>query len=293
MKVLIFLLAGCLHSQAAQVSWSSEAQSVDRDSTGKPLDAAFIFELGAFVPGFIPTSANTQQWAANWTAAARVAYDAVNKAVSGPRFTYSTNATPFLPNNRGWIWGYHPQHPGEWILIGRPNWLWPNASDPFGLPVTWGVVAATQAIVGKLNTAGVQLQTAPIGTYANVPALTFAAWQTLSFNAAERANPAISGPDADPDGDGIPNGVEFLTGTTPRASSSPAMRILPRIGVEISRINGRTGTLSGEVSSDLQTWFKDSAVQMSPTPGLQTFTATDPALFLNRAFWRFRSVGVQ
>jgi type VI protein secretion system component Hcp len=49
-------------------------------------------------------------------------------------------------------------------------------------------------------------------------------WQSTRFSAAERANPAISGPGADPDGDGIPNLAEYGIGAEPRVahSGSPA-----------------------------------------------------------------------
>jgi hypothetical protein len=293
MRWLVLLLLSCLSSQAAQVSWGSEAQSVNLDSTGRTLDATFLFELGAFAPGFIPESTNTDQWAANWTTAARVPYDAANRAVSGPRFNYTTNTAPFLPTNRGWIWGYHPRNPGEWILIGNPSWTWPSASDPFSLPVTWGVISATQTKVGTVNAPGVQMRMAAVGATSQAPALTFAAWQALYFNATERANPAISGQNADPDGDLLSNGVEFLTGTAPRSQSGLPLRIIPNVGVEVSRISGRLGSLDAEVSSNLTLWSGGSAVQIAFGPGRQTFSAVDAAAFSDRAFWRFRAATVE
>lgn len=44
-------------------------------------------------------------------------------------------------------------------------------------------------------------------------------WRAQYFTAAELADPAISGDDADPDGDGIPNLVEFAFNLNPRVAS--------------------------------------------------------------------------
>jgi hypothetical protein len=55
------------------------------------------------------------------------------------------------------------------------------------------------------------LQFTPEG---HVP-LTYAGWRTARFTPAELADPAVSGPRADPDGDGIPNIVEAAVGSSP------------------------------------------------------------------------------
>ncbi len=49
----------------------------------------------------------------------------------------------------------------------------------------------------------------------------YAAWKDTAgfFTAAEKADPAVSGMDADPDGDGLSNALEFACGTHPRTSS--------------------------------------------------------------------------
>jgi hypothetical protein len=48
----------------------------------------------------------------------------------------------------------------------------------------------------------------------------YADWSTNYFTPAELADPVISGPDADPDGDGFTNNQEFICGTNPRDSQS-------------------------------------------------------------------------
>lgn len=50
----------------------------------------------------------------------------------------------------------------------------------------------------------------------------FAAWQTGEFDAAQLAQPVISGPAADPNGDGLPNLLAFALARPALASSGPA-----------------------------------------------------------------------
>jgi hypothetical protein len=48
----------------------------------------------------------------------------------------------------------------------------------------------------------------------------YTVWSGGQFTPAQLSNPAISGPDADPDGDGFGNFLEFLTGTDPTNAAS-------------------------------------------------------------------------
>ena len=49
----------------------------------------------------------------------------------------------------------------------------------------------------------------------------FAQWQAQHFTPAQLADPAISGPDADPDGDGRSNLLEYALGTDPWVADTP------------------------------------------------------------------------
>ena len=58
------------------------------------------------------------------------------------------------------------------------------------------------------------------------PAAPFALWQNNQFTPQELANPLISGPTADPDGDGLTNDQEYLFGLPPKAGNpSPSPTI--------------------------------------------------------------------
>ncbi len=60
-----------------------------------------------------------------------------------------------------------------------------------------------------------------------------AAWNTNHFSAAELADPAVSGSDADPDGDAFTNGQEFQFQTNPRSAASQ-----PRLAGSVVNHNG-------------------------------------------------------
>ena len=91
----------------------------------------------------------------------------------------------------------------------------------------------------------------------------FALWQVSEFNSAERANVNISGPNADPDGDGRGNLVEYLGGTLPKSADAPSVATAStaKLGSPVypvltyTRKKGRTDVTDRvEVSSDLSNW---------------------------------------
>lgn len=89
-------------------------------------------------------------------------------------------------------------------------------------------------------------------------ALTFSEWQASNFTPAELADPAISGPNADPDFDSYVNLAEYAHGLTPTASESIAMTLTPGPSGFSLIFPQRLGTTDllyrVEESSDLVTW---------------------------------------
>lgn len=80
-------------------------------------------------------------------------------------------------------------------------------------------------------------------TYTGYQAPGFETWQTANFTPAERTDPAISGPTADPDKDGVPNLLEAALATLPK-TRDPAPEILRITGITGSGANRVVGIAS-------------------------------------------------
>ncbi|MDB6138330.1 MAG: hypothetical protein JWO94_1402, partial [Verrucomicrobiaceae bacterium] len=94
---------------------------------------------------------------------------------------------------------------------------------------------------------------------ANFQQLPQAAWKNQWFTPAELGDPAVSGDDADPDRDGLPNLVEYALGLNPREPSNPAvLRSTIENGVlSVTYVRSKTATdvtFIIEDSEDLATW---------------------------------------
>lgn len=135
----------------------------------------------------------------------------------------------------------------------------------------------------------------PWGIVATSEHHTIDAWQGGFFSAEDRANPALEatvwGDNADPDGDGLPNLLEFALNLSPVVNDSggvlaPYLRSdggTERLALTVSRRLGTDVTLELEASSDLVTWetiggpastsaagttatFEDTTALGGPTP---------------------------
>ncbi len=89
----------------------------------------------------------------------------------------------------------------------------------------------------------------------------FAAWQRATFSSAQLADPAISGPNADPDGDGLSNLLERYTGSEPLTPNQGVFTSAPvtvegvnYIGLAYPHAPGTGLAGTPEVSNDLLTW---------------------------------------
>jgi hypothetical protein len=106
---------------------------------------------------------------------------------------------------------------------------------------------------------------------ANFQPVLFSAWQTTHFTPSEQSDPNISGPLADPDGDGIVNLLEYACSLDPK---SPNSSTLPtQTGVEngfltltYSRSKGASDlAYFVEVSADLLNWVSGVPYTSTPT----------------------------
>lgn len=295
----LLLMTGALmlRSFATDIVWDITIGRNHLTSTGAALPGSFVFELGAFDAGFTPTAANAADWATKWRAASRAAYDPVTRYFSGSH-NFTTNTAPFFPGAQGYMWGISGR---EWVLIKRSNWLWPVGNPVGGPPTTWSADGAVTAVVGSVVSPGANFyyQTAAVSG-ALPPALPWSEWQKLYFTPAQLADLAVSGPDADPDGDGQKNVMEYAAATWPVRAASVR---LP--GVDLLLIPTPAGShvalrfrsdlraqlvVTGGRSSGLQTWDYAPAatVVVSSSAGEIVIRDADPLGAVSKRFLRLR-----
>ena len=115
-----------------------------------------------------------------------------------------------------------PNPPGvfnvSWSMVsGAGSVSFANAN----LPQTTATFSQAGTYVLRMNVTDGQLSASDnvqvTVTGGNDP---YADWKDEHFTAAELGNPAISGDEADPDGDTVPNEAEFICGTDPRDKTS-------------------------------------------------------------------------
>jgi hypothetical protein len=178
---------------------------------------------------------------------------------------------------------------------------WHTATDGGGPSL---VVVDDMKPVADWNTAA-QWSTSNVmhgtpGRGETVPTTQYPTWQSLYFTEAEIANPDISGPGADPNGDGTTNLLKYAFGLDPRKPNPPGSMPAASIGDGHLQVTVRRQKnvpdlqFEMQLSDDLITWDTSTAVAGPATDngdGTETITFQDPALLgANRQ--RFARVSV-
>jgi hypothetical protein len=119
--------------------------------------------------------------------------------------------------------------------------------------------------------------------------LTYDAWKTLAFDAPQAAEGTVSGPLADPDGDGISNFAEYALGGSPLLADAgllrPHVSILRDAGASYLAIEHLSvptaieATVNAEHSTDLRTWSSEDLVE---TAASVSVTSGHAVYFLRR-----------
>lgn len=118
-------------------------------------------------------------------------------------------------------------------------------------------------------------------------------WQLNAFSSAERNDPTVSGPNADPDADGVPNLIEYALGSDARSASAAGV---PVVALESGNwsftytrpVDRSDLVYSVEQSTDLIHWNTTDVthIRVSIADGLETWRATYPTASASACFFR-------
>lgn len=241
---------------AIQIVWQSERGQPHLKSDGEAIDGSFVFELGAFEEGFVPSLSNVTEWAQNWQGLQRTIYDPVSASYTN-RHDMASNDPPFALGGPGYVWGFGVDT-NEWILMTDASWKWPGVGGT-GFPVSWSTRNANDIRVGAILSAG-GLQTQDVGP-ADSPILGPEAWRMAAFTDAERQDETISGWEIDPDGDGYTNLVEYALVGDPLVydeglSLSVTAESPGLARATLVRNRGRFASVKMQSCSDLVSWVE-------------------------------------
>jgi len=153
---------------------------------------------------------------------------------------------------------------------------WPRVADGFGSSL---LLADPSGAPDHGLAASWTGSAHPGGHPGGVPLpLSYDAWKTLAFNALQAAEGIVSGPLADPDGDGVSNFVEYALGGS--ALLADAERLRPHVSIlrdagasylaieHLSVPTAIEATVNAEHSTDLGTWSSEDLVETAASVSL-------------------------
>ncbi len=209
--------------------------------------------------------------------------------VAGNTATFTINYTGQFPTTLFW----------QRRAAGTDTWVYVSTSDSFYFSGTG--VALTIRPTAAMN--GDQFRCVASNnlgtTYSNSALVTVTetldSWSHEHFTAEELLDPAISGPNADPDGDGFANLLEYALGLDPRAASAAGIPEMSATETEwvftYTRPAARGDvTYAVEFSTNLTSWTSEGVTHelVSTADGFETWRGRVPLSAGANLFLRLR-----
>jgi len=278
---MVTVLPSSLHG--GLVYWGTKAFVANADSRARMWTADFTLVLGVFSKDFVPLPSNRGQWLANWTELGKAEFDADEARFAG--VVDLSSGIPSHANPQAYLWarnGLDLTKGPEWLLMTRPDWQWPTSSPPHSPALTWITSSSESIVLGAVDLNGYHLLTSR-ATPIPIPQQE---WLKSHFPTTQ----AAIDPEADPDGDGMSNRLEYYLGSNPNSGSSTvAPEILTandQAVVKLKRNPFADTEWIMESSSDMVTWVTSSPQVMQDRPDyLEMKVLRDPSE--KAAFFRF------
>ncbi len=284
-RALLLALSLWPAAHAGLLQWGSRGFVENADSKGRNWDGAYSMTLGVFKGSFVPSFENREQWTDQWMELGTAVYDAEEKRFAG---SIDTDAQPTIAaGTKVYFWAKNGEDltkGPEWVLLTQDTWKWPAASTAITPAVTWTTgEKSISLIVGESGKNGRHL----ISRALRPVAVSEADWLAKYLG----ADPKFTDANADPDGDGLPNALEYFLGSDPADASStksPAMQTDgPAVRLNLERNPYAESGYTLEASEDLRTWFKVDHELLTDRPDLiETSIPKDPSK--STLFFRFQ-----
>ena len=277
------LLLSSFPVDAGLAYWGSKGFVTNADSRNRAWTPDFTMSLGVFKTGFKPTFENREHWCANWTQLSVAVYDPEESRFAGT--VDLSKPLPVLADPQVYIWAKNgedlTQGP-EWLLLTRSEWKWPSASSNSNPAITWTTDDSVSLILGQAGQQGHHLTTTRVAP----EPVSQAQWLARYLG----NTPSLSTPEADPDGDGLSNQLEYFLGSNPNDGSS---RIFPTLEnhndatqLTLQRNPYASSDFVVECSSNLLSWSKATPELLRDRPDLIEVTIPH-APNEKAAFFRF------
>lgn len=117
-------------AHAQTIVWGTPVDSILVNSHGYTLDNTYVFELGAFTDGFIPSEHPLTDWFNNWrvfdSASSGNGYSAGDGYVTSTLEMSNSN----FNGDQAYLWIHNStlayNTSTEWLLVKNPAWIFPD-----------------------------------------------------------------------------------------------------------------------------------------------------------------------